>query len=65
MNDDGTMAKGLQLFNFAKKHKLKVGRIDDLISYRLNKENFTRLKKTSNINIGKLQMIKCLKRQRQ
>ena len=52
MNDDGTMAKGLQLFNFAKKHKLKVGRIDDLISYRLNKENFTRLKKTSNININ-------------
>ena len=24
MNDDGTMAKGKQLFNFAKKHKLKL-----------------------------------------
>ena len=33
MNDDGTMAKGKQLFNFAKKHKLKIGKIDDLISY--------------------------------
>ena len=32
MNDDGTMAKGKQLFNFAKKHKLKMGKIDDLIA---------------------------------
>ena len=38
MNDNGTMAKGLQLLNFAKKHKLKVGKIDDLIAYRLNRE---------------------------
>ena len=45
MNDDGTMAKGNQLLNFAKKHKLKIGKIDDLISYRLNIENFTKLKK--------------------
>jgi len=51
MNDDGTMAKGTHLFSFANKHKLKIGRIDDLISYRLNCENFTRLKKTSNIKI--------------
>ena len=53
MNDDGTMAKGAQLFNFAKRHKLKVGKIDDLIAYRLSKENFTRLKKVSNIKINK------------
>ena len=53
MNDDGTMAKGNQLLNFAKKHKLKIGKIDDLISYRLNIENFTKLKKTSNIKINK------------
>jgi len=53
MNDDGTMAKGIQLFNFAEKHKLKVGRIDDLIAYRLNRENLTKLKKTSNIKINK------------
>jgi len=53
MNDDGTMAKGKQLFSFAKRHKLKVGKIDDLISYRLNYENFIKLKKTSNIKINK------------
>ncbi len=52
MNDDGTMAKGVQLFNFAKRHKLKVGKIDDLIAYRLSCENFTKLKKTSNIKIN-------------
>ena len=51
MNDDGTMAKGNQLLNFAKRHKLKVGKIDDLISYRLNYQNFTKLKKTSSIKI--------------
>ena len=33
MNDDGTMAKGNQLLNFARKHKLKIGKIDDLIAY--------------------------------
>jgi 3,4-dihydroxy 2-butanone 4-phosphate synthase/GTP cyclohydrolase II len=53
MNDDGTMAKGNQLLNFAKKHGLKVGKIEDLISYRLNRENFIKLKKTSNIKINR------------
>jgi len=53
MNDDGTMAKGNQLFNFAKKHKLKIGKIDDLIAYRLNRENLIKLKKTSTIKIDK------------
>ena len=52
MNDDGTMAKGKKLFNFAGKHKLKIGKIDDLISYRLNRENFIKYKKTSTININ-------------
>ena len=51
MNDDGTMAKGMQLMNFAKKHKLKVGRIDDLIAYRLNKEKLVKFKKSSTIKI--------------
>ena len=32
MNDDGTMAKGKQLLSFTKKHKLKMGKIDDLNS---------------------------------
>jgi len=53
MNDDGTMAKGLQLINFAKKHKLKLGKIDDLIAYRLNREKYINLKKSSNIKIKK------------
>ena len=51
MNNDGSMARGRQLFNFKNKHKLKLGKIDDLISYRLNKENLIKLKKSSNIKI--------------
>ncbi len=51
MNNDGTMARGKQLFNFAKKHKLKIGKIDDLIAYRLNREKLIKLKKTSSIKI--------------
>ena len=51
MNGDGTMAQGKQLFSFAKKFKLKIGKIDDLISYRLNKEKLIKLKKTSIIKI--------------
>ena len=51
MNDDGSMAKGKQLFNFAKKHKLKIGKIDDLIAFRLNKEKLIKLKKSTNIKI--------------
>ncbi|MDC3027578.1 3,4-dihydroxy-2-butanone-4-phosphate synthase [Candidatus Pelagibacter sp.] len=51
MNEDGTMAKGDNLFNFAKKHKLKIGKIEDLIAYRLKKEKLIRLKKQSNIEV--------------
>jgi 3,4-dihydroxy 2-butanone 4-phosphate synthase / GTP cyclohydrolase II len=53
MNDDGTMAKGKQLFNFAKKHRLKIGKIEDLISYRLGKEKLIKIKKISSIKIKK------------
>ena len=49
MNEDGTMAKGQDLFNFANKHKLKIGKIEDLISYRLKKEKLIKLKKSSYI----------------
>ena len=49
MNEDGTMAKGQDLFNFAKKHKLKIGKIEDLISYRLKREKLIKLKKSSDI----------------
>ncbi len=51
MNEDGTMAKGQDLFNFARKHKLKIGKIEDLISYRLKKEKLIRLKKSSEIKV--------------
>ena len=54
MNEDGSMAKGEQLHLFAKKHKLKIGKIDDLIAYRLKKEKLIRLKKISNIIVKNL-----------
>ena len=53
MNEDGTMAKGQNLLNFAKKHKLEIGKIEDLISYRLKKEKLVKLKKTSDIKLDK------------
>jgi len=51
MNEDGSMARGDKLLNFAKKHKLKIGRIDDLIAYRLKKEKLIKIKKKSNIEV--------------
>ena len=51
MDDDGTMSRGEKLHNFAKKHKLKIGRIDDLIAYRLKKENLIKFKKSEKIFI--------------
>ena len=51
MSEDGTMARGEKLINFAKRHKLKIGRIDDLIAFRLKKEKLIKLKKISNIDI--------------
>ena len=53
MNEDGTMAKGQNLLNFAKKHKLKIGKIEDLISYRLKKEKLIKLKKISDIKLDR------------
>ncbi len=44
MNDKGTMTKGRELFNFSRKHKLKIGKIDDLIAYRLKRENLIKIK---------------------
>lgn len=38
MNDDGTMARLPQLLKFAKKHKLKICAIADLIKYRRTRE---------------------------
>ena len=59
MNEDGSMAKGEKLISFAKKHKLKIGRIDDLIAYRLKKEKLIKNKKNSFIKVkGKKYLIK-------
>jgi 3,4-dihydroxy 2-butanone 4-phosphate synthase / GTP cyclohydrolase II len=38
LNDDGTMARLPQLFKFAKKHKLKICTIEDLIHFRRTRE---------------------------
>ncbi|MFA6356482.1 MAG: bifunctional 3,4-dihydroxy-2-butanone-4-phosphate synthase/GTP cyclohydrolase II [Candidatus Omnitrophota bacterium] len=43
MNDDGTMARTPQLKEFAKKHKLKICTIADLIKYRMASEKLVRL----------------------
>ena len=51
MNDNGKMAKGKELIEFANNHKLKIGRIDDLIAYRLKVEKLVKLKKTDSIKI--------------
>ena len=51
MADDGKMATGKTLFNFARKHKLKIAKIEDLISYRLKREKLIKLKKTSTIKV--------------
>ena len=59
MNEDGTMAKGQDLFNFAIKHKLKIGKIEDLISYRLKKEKLIKLKKSSDIKV-KVKVLKLI-----
>ena len=51
MNEDGSMAKGDELFKFANKHNLKIAKIEDLISYRLKKEKLVKLKKTTDISL--------------
>ena len=38
LNDDGTMARFPQLVEYARKHGLKIGTIEDLIAYRLTRE---------------------------
>ena len=43
MNEDGTMARYNDLIKFAKKHKLKIAKIEDLISHRLKNERLIKL----------------------
>ncbi|MCM8765757.1 MAG: bifunctional 3,4-dihydroxy-2-butanone-4-phosphate synthase/GTP cyclohydrolase II [Candidatus Omnitrophica bacterium] len=42
MNEDGTMARTKELFEFAQKHNLKIGTIADLIAYRRRSEKLVR-----------------------
>ena len=38
MNEDGSILKEIDLMIFAKKHKLSIAKIEDLIAYRLKKK---------------------------
>lgn len=42
MNDDGTMARLPDLVKFAQFHGMKIGTIEDLVAYRLQKDHFVR-----------------------
>ena len=42
MNDDGTMARLPDLAKFAQFHGLKIGTIEDLVAYRMEKDHFVR-----------------------
>ncbi len=53
MNEDGTMARYNDLIVFAKKHKLKIAKIEDLISYRLTNENLIKFISNKKIKINK------------
>jgi len=54
MNEDGRMARLDDLLKFAEKHKLKIGSIEDLISYRLKNEKLISKIKNKKINIKKI-----------
>ena len=63
MNEDGRMARYDDLLLFAKKHNLKIGSIEDLISYRLKNEKFifnisNRSVKIKNFGLLKLHIFK-------
>ena len=53
MNEDGTMARYNDLIPFAKKHKLKIAKIEDLISYRLKNEKYIKCTLNKKIKIKK------------
>ena len=50
MDEDGTMARRPQLEEFAKKHQLKIGTIEDLIHYRIANERSIECSKEREIN---------------
>lgn len=49
LNDDGTMARLPQLLKFAKKHKLKICTIEDLIHFRRTREKLVERVETINM----------------
>jgi len=49
MNDDGTMARVPELMDFAKRHRLKIITIKDLIQYRLHRETFVKRVESANL----------------
>ena len=42
MNDDGTMARLPDLIKFAQFHGMKIGTIEDLVAYRMQKDHFVK-----------------------
>jgi 3,4-dihydroxy 2-butanone 4-phosphate synthase/GTP cyclohydrolase II len=52
MNDDGTMARMPDLVAFAQRHGLKIGAIEDLISYRLSHDRIVRRVAKSRLESG-------------
>lgn len=48
MNDDGTMARLPDLVKFAQFHGLKIGTIEDLVAYRMQKDHFVKHVASSN-----------------
>ena len=53
MNENGTMARYKDLIPFAKKHKMKIAKIEDLISYRLKNEKLIKCITNKKIKIKK------------
>ncbi len=53
MNEDGTMARYRDLVIFSRKHKLKIAKIEDLISYRLKNEKLIKIISNKKVNITK------------
>ena len=53
MNEDGTMARYKDLIPFAKKHRLKIAKIEELISHRLKNERLIRSISNKKIKVKK------------
>jgi 3,4-dihydroxy 2-butanone 4-phosphate synthase/GTP cyclohydrolase II len=58
MNPDGTMAHGKQLETFAKTHQIHMLSIEDIISYRLSKENLIEEETSATLPIEALGLFK-------